>query len=177
MITDFTFEDGPRLFANALEVAGCIREIKRESSGAGIPVIYVNDNFGQWHQDFEKIVACARKTEMGRQIADLVAPETDDYFVLKPMHSAFYSTSLEILLDHLKIKKLILTGVTSDICILFTANDAYMRGYKLYVPADCVAAVEPEQNEYALRYMERVLKADIRASAKIDATRLTKTEN
>jgi nicotinamidase-related amidase len=168
MINDFQFEDAERLFENAVPVAGNIGELKVMARQAGLPVIYVNDNFGKWHSDLKKILGHVRKSEKGRQIADVVAPDDDDYFVLKPMHSGFYSTALHLLLEHLKISRLILTGITSDICILFTANDAYMRGYELYIPADCVAAVEKQQNDYALKYMERVLKADIRSSAKLD---------
>jgi nicotinamidase-related amidase len=67
-------------------------------------------------------------------------PKPDDYFVLKPQHSGFYGTPLELLLDHLSIHTLILTGFATDLCVLFTANDAHMRGFHLVVPKDCVAA-------------------------------------
>ena len=60
-----------------------------------------------------------------------------------------------------------MTGVASDICILFTANDAYMRDYNLFVPQDCVAASDEKTNEATLRYIESVLKADTRASTEI----------
>ena len=174
MISDFRFEDAVELFPFALQAAECIRGLKREAKAAEVPVIYVNDNFGKWHHDFKTITEFARETEKGRALADLIEPEDDDYFVLKPMHSAFYSTALEVLLEHLEIKKLILTGVTSDICVLFSANDAYMRGYELIIPEDCVAAVRKEQNEYALEYMERVLKADTRGATKLQLSSLAK---
>jgi len=102
----------------------------------------------------------------------LFRSEGDDYFVLKPKHSGFYSTTLDLLLKHLGAETLILTGFTADICILFTANDAYMRDYRLVIPADCVASQDDTENERALKFMERVLKADIRPSTDFDLNRM-----
>lgn len=102
----------------------------------------------------------------------MLAPDDEDYFVLKPKHSGFYSTTLEILLEHLQSKTLVLTGVSTDICVLFTANDAYLRDYKLVVPADCVAAKDAETNDLTLKYVERVLKADTRPSSEINFAKL-----
>lgn len=76
------------------------------------------------------------------------------------------------LLEYLQVKTLILTGLTGDICVLFTANDAYMRDYHLIVPADCVASSDESENERALAHMARVLKADIRPSAELELEEL-----
>ena len=169
VISDFEFDDGEQLLENTLPMAEKLAGFKKRVKAARIPVIYVNDNFGKWQSDFKKLLThCLSKTARGCKVADLLKPDEDDYFVLKPKHSGFYSTSLDILLDYLKVKTLILTGVTADICILFTANDAYMRDFDLIVPRDCVASVNPDENEHALEYIERVLKADIRPSAEID---------
>jgi nicotinamidase-related amidase len=104
----------------------------------------------------------------GEEVARLLEPEEDDYFVLKPKHSGFYSTTLDTLLRYLGARVLIITGIATDICVLFTANDAYMRDFKLVVPSDCVAAEEPEESAHALEQMRRVLKADTRPSTEID---------
>lgn len=88
------------------------------------------------------------------------------------MHSGFYSTSLEVLLEYLRVDTLILTGIATNICVWFTANDAYMRDYNLYVPTDCVAANTAKETDRALDQMKRLLKADIRPSDEIDFTRL-----
>ena len=112
----------------------------------------------------------------GAKIAKLLKPDEEDYFVLKPKHSGFYSTTLEILLEHLGAKTLILTGVATDICVLFTANDAYLRDYKLVIPSDCVAANDAHANDLTLKYVERVLKADTRPSAEINFSELSKTD-
>ena len=169
MISDFDFEDGEKLFAETRPIAEQIAALKKRAKQAGVPVVYVNDNFGRWQSDFKKLLAhCSRETARGREIVELIAPEEDDYFVLKPKHSGFYSTTLDVLLEYLGAEILILTGVATDICILFTANDAYMRDFDLFVPRDCVAANEAETNEKTLKYLEKILKADTRPAAEID---------
>jgi nicotinamidase-related amidase len=91
---------------------------------------------------------------------------------MKPTHSGFFSTTLDTLLKYLEVKIVILTGIASNICVLFTANDAYMRDLRLVVPSDCVAANTEEQNHYALEQMRTILKADIRPAADISFTDL-----
>jgi nicotinamidase-related amidase len=150
--------------------------LKREVSRLEIPVVYVNDNFGQWRSDFRHTVEhCCNSGCLGREISRMLRPTESDYFVLKPKHSGFYATTLDLLLEHLRVETLILTGIATNICVLFTANDAYMRDYKLFVPSDCVAANTAEDTDYSLKQMKTILKADIRESAGIDLAAL-KTE-
>ena len=168
MISDFEFDSGDKILPFAEAIARNIAALKKRAEKAGVAVVYVNDNFGKWRSDFTKQLKHSQsKSVRGHKIARLLAPKKDDYFVLKAKHSAFYSTTLDLLLAYLGAKKLIITGVASDICILFTANDAYMRDYYLHVPGDCVAATDEQTNEATLRYMERVLKADIKPSTEI----------
>jgi nicotinamidase-related amidase len=169
VINDLEFEDGKKLLKFALPMAGQIAALKERARRAEIPVIYVNDNFGKWQSDFNKILEhCLKDDVRGRPLAEMLRPEEDDYFVLKPKHSGFFSTTLDTLLDYLEAKTLILTGVAANICVLFTANDAYMRDFNLVIPSDCVASNTEEDNEHALRLMKQVLKADTTASDKID---------
>lgn len=169
MISDFEFDGGENLVEFAEEIAKNIAALKKKAEKAKISVVYVNDNFGKWRSDFTKQLKHSQsKSVRGHKIAKMLAPKKNDYFVLKAKHSAFYSTTLDLLLNYLGAKTLILTGVASDICILFTANDAYMRDYNLFVPQDCVAADEEKTNAATLRYIERVLKADTRSSTEID---------
>jgi nicotinamidase-related amidase len=148
--------------------------LKRRAKEAGVPVIYVNDNFGRWQSDFKKILEHVMRDEVrGRPLAEILRPEDDDYFVLKPKHSGFFSTTLDILLDYLQARTLVLTGLTGDICVLFTAHDAYMRDFNLVIPADCVASNDPSENEYTLKKMADLMDADIRPSAEIDFHSLT----
>ncbi|HLL77638.1 MAG TPA: isochorismatase family cysteine hydrolase [Pyrinomonadaceae bacterium] len=169
VINDLEFDSGPRLLERALPMAERLSALKRRAKEAEIPVVYVNDNFGRWQSDFKKLLQhCVAEGVTGRPLAQLLRPEDDDYFVLKPKHSGFFSTTLDILLDYLQVKTLVLTGLTGDICVLFTASDAYMRDFHLFVPEDCVASADPRENEHALEHMRRVLKADTRPSAEID---------
>src|SRR5918911_1759359 len=101
-------------------------------------------------------------------IVRLLQPDPDDYVVLKPKHSGFFSTTLDTLLKYLEVSTLILTGVAGNICVLFTANDAYMRDFRLVVPADCVASIDPEENRHALAQMRDVLGADLTPSTDLD---------
>lgn len=178
VINDFEFSTGKDLLRYALPMAENLAALKRRAKKAGIPVVYVNDNFGRWQSDFNKILKhCLEDGVCGRPVAELLQPEEDDYFVLKPKHSGFFSTTLDTLLDYLQVKTVILTGLTGDICVLFTANDAYMRDFHLFVPSDCVASSDAEENERVLQHMKRVLKADIRPSAELDFRELRQKIN
>jgi nicotinamidase-related amidase len=169
VINDMEFESGEELLKHALPMAEKIAALKRRAKRAEIPVIYVNDNFGKWQSDFNKILKhCLEDDVRGRPIAELLKPGDDDYFVLKPKHSGFFSTTLDTLLEYLRARTLVLTGVAANICVLFTANDAYMRDFNLIIPRDCVASNTPEENEHALRLMEQVLKADTTPSDELD---------
>jgi nicotinamidase-related amidase len=169
VINDLEFESGEELLRHALPMAERLAALKRRAKAACVPVVYVNDNFGKWQSDFKKILAhCLEDDVRGRPLAELLRPGDDDYFVLKPKHSGFFSTTLDILLDYLGVKTLVLTGLTGDICVLFTAHDAYMRDFNLVVPSDCVASNDPRENEYTLEKMARLLKADTRPSAEVD---------
>ena len=175
VINDLEFDSGRRLLEHALPMAEKLAALKRRAAEAGIPVIYVNDNFGKWQSDFNKLLKHCLDTDVrGRPLAELLRPSEDDYFVLKPKHSGFFSTTLDTLLEYLNVKTLILTGLTGDICVLFTANDAYMRDFHLVIPSDCVASSDDGENRHALEHMRRVLKADIRPSTELNLQELKK---
>src|SRR5690349_14898523 len=132
VINDLEFESGRQLVEHAIPMARNISSLKAEAKKRGIPCLYVNDNFGQWQSDFKHLVKrCMQDNVRGAQISRELAPEPDDYFVLKPRHSGFFQTPLDLLLRHLHATKLILCGLTTDSCVLFTANDGYLRGFKI----------------------------------------------
>ena len=173
VINDLAFDDGKKLLKHAVPMAKRIATLKARAKQAGIPSIYVNDNFGRWQSDFQKLIEhCLMDDVCGKPLATILKPEEDDYFVLKPKHSGFYSTTLNLLLSYLGVKTVILTGIAGNICVLFTANDAYMRDYQLIIPADCVASNTVKENTSALELMKKVLKADIRASTELDFHKL-----
>lgn len=173
VINDLEFEGSEALVPQVLPMARRIAELKRRAKEAGIPVIYVNDNFGRWKSDFRRVVEhCLHDGVKGEELVRILQPDEDDYFVLKPKHSAFYATTLDILLTYLGARTLIFTGIAGNICILFSANDAYMRDYHLVVPADCTVSNTVEENDHALEEIRTVLKADVTESAQLDLRRL-----
>lgn len=136
--------------------------LRRRLDREGCATIFANDNYGVWHSDFAQVRRhCAARGEVQAQIGRVLAPRARDFTVLKPRHSAFFATPLALLLDELRCRRLVVAGLAADNCVLFTAMDAYLRGHKLWIPSDCVAAETPDACEQALRHMARVLKADI----------------
>jgi nicotinamidase-related amidase len=174
-INDLEFDGGDKLLPQALAAARAASTLRHRAKQAGVPVIYCNDNFGKWRSDFRSLLGHVLHDDVrGRPIAELLAPDKDDYFVLKPKHSGFHSTTLDVLLAHLGANTLILTGIAGNFCVLFTAQDAYMRDFRLFVPSDCVASEADADNRYALEHMAKVCKADIGVSPGIDLAELRK---
>jgi nicotinamidase-related amidase len=168
VINDLAFPESRSLLRHAVPMANKLARLKSRAKEYGCPVIYVNDNFGKWRSDFKQQVKhCLQDDAPGKKIVELLVPDEDDYFVLKPAHSGFFSSTLEILLKHLGAETLVITGIATNICVLFTANDAYLRGYQLYVPRDCVAANSMALTNQALKQMKTVLKAHIGAAASL----------
>ena len=164
-LNPFDFEGGRELKKHASKAVSATLKLAERCEEVGIPLIQVNDNFGQWSSDRRAICERATCSEFGGQeIAKKILTLEADHFVLKPKHSAFYHTVLDLLLSHLEVERLILTGLATNICVLFTANDAHLRGHKLWIPPNCCAAQSREDHEYAMTHFERVL--DCRTEAR-----------
>jgi nicotinamidase-related amidase len=160
VINDLEFPEADQMLEKAVTMARQVLRLKKRAKKAGVPTIYVNDNFGRWKSDFRATVQhCLGRKVRGREVVEILRPEEDDYFVLKPKHSGFFSTTLETLLRYLGPSTLILTGIAGNFCVLFTANDAYMRDFNLIVPRDGTVSNTPEENEAALQLMRKFLKA------------------
>jgi nicotinamidase-related amidase len=161
VVNGLEFEGGDALFEPALAMAGQIVQLKRSCKRAGIPAIYANDNFGRWQSRFDQLIRhYLDQGCRGAPIIERLLPDDDDYDVVKPKHSAFYATPLNVLLKHLGVENLIIVGLTTDRCVTFTAHDAYMRDYRLFVPHDCSASIRAEDHRASLESIRRVLKAD-----------------
>lgn len=170
VISDLEFEGAEGMLPRVMDMADAVEQLQATAREAGWPVVYVNDRFGQWRASFEEEVErCLREDVRGRPLVERLRPAADDYTLLKPKHSAFFGTPLEVLLQHLDVTHLVLTGLSGDICVLATAFDAYMRGYRLCIPSDATAAIDPGENERALAYMRRVLEANTRPSERLVA--------
>ena len=168
VINDLAFAGSETLVAQAETMSTRLAALKRRAAGAAVPVIYINDNFGQWRSDFRRTVAhCTAGSSPGRVVSRRLRPTSRDYFVLKPRHSGFYDTTLDTLLGALRIRRVILTGIAGNICVLFTANDAYMRELRIYAPADCIVSNTAADNDHALRQIATVLKGNVSPSRRL----------
>ncbi len=173
LINDLEFEGGEALAKRALPVIDKVAALKKRLKTAGVPCVYVNDNFGKWQSDFKKLVDyCLTNDVNGKAIAERLQPEPDDFFVLKPRHSAFLLTPLEMLLEYFGATTVILAGIATDSCILFTAADAHMRHYRIVIPSDCVVAQTDGAHKQALELMTRVLDVKITDSDRLDTSQI-----
>ena len=175
VINHFEFPDGGRTLRQATPIAPRIARLKSRAREAGIPAIYVNDNFGHWRSEASKLVAyCTREGAPGRKFVEQLRPDPEDYFVLKPMHSAFYQTPLELLLQKLGATTLIVCGLATNSCVVCTAHDARMRNFRLFVPSDCTAARSKREHAQAIAHIASMTDADTSASASLKVKELAK---
>jgi nicotinamidase-related amidase len=171
VLTTFRFPDGDAILQGALKMRDALVKLKARARKAGIPVLYVNDNFGDWRSEKEVLMGRCLEAK-GAQFVRPLLPDSEDYFVLKPMHSAFYMTPLEVLLRHLQVETLILTGLTSNSCITITAHDANMRAFDIYIPPDCSCARNEEEHGQALLQLEAMAGANLVRSTSLNLPNL-----
>lgn len=161
MLGDWHFPGADALLERAVAIAPAIQALKARCRQAKVPIIYANDNHGRWRSDFRTLVREGAAAGGDRaRLVQLLHPDAEDYFVLKPKQSAFLATPLDLLLSHLKASRLIATGTTTDQCVLATVIDARMRDYDMACPQDCLAAHSPERHNHAIWHLTEVLELD-----------------
>jgi nicotinamidase-related amidase len=165
VLNAFDFEGGERLQKRAQDIVEPILGLRGAADAAKIPTIYVNDNFGEWHSEKSKLVQSAR--ERGGPFVERLAPRDCDYFIIKPQLSAFYATNLPLLLPKLGVSRLVLTGIVTDICVLFTAGDAHMRDYALWIPENATTAASETATRSALTIMRLGLNAETASTSEL----------
>ena len=167
MINPLDFDGAEDLLPKVDAVSGVVLRLRDEADRLRVPVIYVNDNYGHWHSERSRLVdACADGP--GAEVVRRLAPRESDFFVIKPQFSGFYATNLPVLVPQLGVDRLVLTGIAADICVLFTAADAHMRRYRLWVPADGVASERDEETRWALGVMQKSMQADTRSTDELN---------
>ena len=160
LITDFNFEDGDQLFEQTLQILPNLTSWRKTCFELGMPIIFVNDPAKNRSSSYDDRISETGKSERGRFMLDQIGPRESDSIILKPQRSGFYETDLESTLKRIRVNHVYVTGVTTDICVLFTAHDAYMRKFKVSVPEDCVTAVKDEYHSAALSFLGRVAEAE-----------------
>lgn len=166
MLSDWQFPRGDQMLAQAAGIAPPIEALRARCRQAGVPVVYINDNRGRWRSDFPSVAQHASEQPgQGGHIAQRLFPHEEDYCVLKPKHSGFYATPLELLLRHLHVGQVILTGVSTEHCVTMTATDARMRDFKVWCPEDAVASCDPGMRDRTLAQLRDTL--DVRTQPSI----------
>lgn len=165
-INPLDFPGAEQLARPALAAARATARLRDRLTAQKVAVVYANDNYGVWQSDFQGLVAqCLQREDASGEIARLLAPRPRDITLLKPRHSAFYCSALELLLKDMGARELVLAGIATDMCVQMSAADAFLRGFEgTWVPADCTAAETPQAKAASLRYMRDVLKCDVRSS-------------
>jgi nicotinamidase-related amidase len=164
-INPLNFPGSDALAPGALAAARATAALKARLQAQGVAAIYANDNYGVWQSDFHSLVStCLGMEGAPGEIARLLYPQACDITILKPRHSAFYASPLELLLTEMDAKELVICGLATDMCVQLTAGDAFLREYPCWVPADCNAAESPKAKKASLAFMADVLKCDVRPS-------------
>ncbi len=164
-INPLHFPGAEKLVPRALKAARATAKLKERLARSRVPAIYANDHYGTWHAEFSDVLKACLALEGPRgEIARILAPSPQDLTILKPRHSAFFATPLDLLLRQLEAEELVIAGLATDMCVQLTTVEAYMHGYSAWVPADCTAAESEEAERYALRHMASVMKCSIARS-------------
>ncbi len=161
MLNDFVLEGAVLEIPATREIIPILKKRIEEARKKKIPIIYICDSHVEDDKEFEIWPQHAIKGTKGAKIVEELSPEPEDYLVEKSTYSGFYNTELEDLLKRLNIEELIITGTVTNICVMYTVAGAIFRGYKVKVLKDCVAAVNENDHQFALRQMKNILKAEI----------------
>ncbi|AYN43397.1 cysteine hydrolase [Streptomyces dangxiongensis] len=160
MINTYDHKDADLLLSSARTVVPVVADVLRRARGLSVPVIYVNDNFGEWRSHHGELLDQALSGPHGCLVEPL-KPDGGSLFVLKARHSAFFETPLEYLLRQQNIDQLVLTGQATEQCVLYSALDAHIRHFEVTVPMDAVAHIHEDLARAALQMMERNMGARV----------------
>lgn len=164
-INPLNFPGSADLGPDAVAAARATAKLKARLAAQGVAAIYANDNYGVWQSDFHSLVStCLGMAGPPGEIARLLYPQARDVTILKPRHSAFYASPLELLLTEMEARELVICGLATDMCVQITAGDAFLREYPCWVPSDCNAAESRRAKAASLAFMASVLKCDVRPS-------------
>jgi nicotinamidase-related amidase len=167
MLNTYDHEDAERLAASVHEQLPRIVALRDEAKRReDVLLVYVNDNHDAWDAGREALVERALGGEQP-ELVEPIAPTDPVPFLPKGRHSIFYQTALDHLLRIESVERLVLTGQVTEQCILYSALDAYLRGYQLAVPHDGVAHIHEKLAEAALQMMERNMHVDVIPAADV----------
>ncbi|MEU4358288.1 cysteine hydrolase family protein [Streptomyces virginiae] len=160
MLNTYEHEDAEVLVASVREALPGIATLIEHARASASPVVYVNDNFGEWRSHHGEILDAALAGRH-RSLVEPVAPDENSLFVVKARHSIFFETPLAYLLGQLKAERLVLCGQVTEQCVLYSALDAHIRHFDVVVPDDAVAHIDADLADAALQMMSRNMSADV----------------
>lgn len=167
MINTYDHPDAERLIPSVREALPRIVRLLERARTESVPVIYVNDNFGEWRSHHGEILATALKGP-NSELVRPVQPDEDALFVVKARHSIFYETPLAYLLSQLEVDHVVLSGQVTEQCVLYSALDAHIRHLRVTIPDDCVAHIHKDLSQAALLMMERNMCATITTAEMVE---------
>jgi nicotinamidase-related amidase len=157
VLANFEHRNGDDLFASFRRTVGDVDAAIARARASDVPVVYANDDFGTWSGDRARIIAESRRTCPEPELIDAISPEPDDAFICKPRYSAFDHTPLDLLLREREVRRLLLAGTATEMCVAQTAIDGRELGYQITILTDACSEIDPENTTTALRYLEHVV--------------------
>jgi nicotinamidase-related amidase len=167
MLNTYDHEDAETLADSVREALPNMVELRDAAKEReDVKLVYVNDNYDEWEAGRETLIERAMNGKHP-ELVEPMAPEGDRPFLPKGRHSIFYETALAHLLRVEDVKRVVLVGQVTEQCIFYSALDAYLRGYEVFVPPDAVAHIDEELAKPALEMMKRNLHADLAPAADV----------
>ncbi|MGW7354898.1 isochorismatase family cysteine hydrolase [Streptomyces sp. Z26] len=160
MINTYEHADAELLIPSVRSALPRVVRLLERARATGVPVVYVNDNFGEWRSHHGEILDKALAGPRSELVRP-VQPDADSLFVVKARHSIFYETPLGYLLTRLGVDHVVLTGQVTEQCVLYSALDAHIRHLRVSVPKDAVAHIHDDLAPAALTMMERNMRAAV----------------
>lgn len=161
MLNDFLLEGVPLEIPKGREIIPALKSRIEEAKKEGIPIVYLCDNHDKDDEEFQAWPPHAISGTEGAEIIEELKPKEKDYIIKKKRYSGFFRTDLNNILEKVEVAELIITGLVTNICVLYTVADAIMRGYQVTIPRDSVAALNEKEGQFALNQMDNILKAKI----------------
>jgi len=167
MLNDFVRPGAPLEVPENRDILPSLQLRIQNARRDGTPVIFISDQHTPDDPEFSRMgwPPHAVQGSPGASIIAELTPLEDEILITKTTYSGFKGTNLEKVLNKLNIEELVLTGCVSNICILYTAADAVMKGYSVIAPTDCIANLDPAEGEFALNQMKNILGVQVERPA------------
>ncbi|MFW9912893.1 MAG: cysteine hydrolase family protein [Candidatus Thorarchaeota archaeon] len=156
MLNDFVEKDGALVVPVAKDLVPTQAQILNQARQKALTVVYLADNHMPDDEEFKVWPKHSIAGTRGAQVVDELAPGKGEKVIPKRRYSGFFGTDLDLTLREAGITNVILMGVLTDICVMYTSADASARGYNVYVVADGTGSTVRENHQFALQHMKDI---------------------